>query len=276
MNIQAEVVCDSVNLDGDRLTTFVLEYPRFVHSQMMTHRVYSRNSSSSRAIPVERMIESVIKDQVAPVHWGKNQKGMVAEKELSSQEINIAKNIWDNARENAIDSARKLAAAGVHKQIVNRVLEPFMMIRVILSGTDFDNFFNLRIAHDAQPEIQEIAIKMKSAMDASSPKLLEYYTYAHTPFLLDEERSSLQPYQRNIVSVARCARVSYKSYETGEISNFEQDVKLYNRLKEEKHMSPFEHVAFPVAGHLRYANFKGWQQLRFFLENNIKETLEQH
>ena len=148
--IWAEVVADSISINNDRLTTFRLHYPRFIHSEVMTHRMFSRNASSSRAIPVRTMLEGIMANPAKPIHWGANQPGMQAEVEsdnLVTDELGHSHNkedYWDEMAQQACQYADNLAQAGYHKQIVNRLTEPFQFMNVVLTGTDFDNFFWLR------------------------------------------------------------------------------------------------------------------------------------
>lgn len=266
--INAQIVADSINdKNGARLTTFVLTYPRFIHAQIMTHRVFSRNVSSSRAIPVSKMIESIEKDPAYPISWGSNIKGMQAGNELSSEQIGYLRLVWNMARDNAIHAALAASKIGLHKQHVNRLLEPFAHVNTILTGTDFDNFFALRISDHAQPEIHELALQMKRAMDSKTPVLCEPLDW-HLPFVLDEEQNN-DLMDKIISSSARCARVSYKSNVTGWNSTLDEDKVLYDRLLKEKHMSPFEHQAFCLGENKYIKNFRGWRQYRDVVENGI-------
>jgi len=262
--INVEIELDSTN-GQDRITTFVLEYPRFVHAEFMTHRVFSRNAASSRAIPVSTFINRVDKFPAEPVHWGKNQKGMQAKQELDDQTKLQAKTIWYEARTDAIKSARKMQELGVHKQIVNRLLEPWLNIQVVITATEFDNFFQLRAHPDAQPEIAELAYKMQTAMDASIPKVLNL-TEWHIPFIREEEEDL--PVETKLkISTARCARTSYY-YHDGKKSTVKQDVELHDRLVGSKpiHASPTEHQGQAVSHNQRFANFFGFRQYRWYLE----------
>jgi len=270
----AKIIADSVNECGDRLTTFVLTYHRFIHSEFMTHRMFSKNSSSSRAIPVEKMIKLVESQEVYPLHWGKNQKGMVAEQELSVAYQIAARKIWDSAKEEAIAYAKELVEIGVHKQVINRLLEPFSAITVICTGTEYQNFFDQRCHPDAQPEIQALANKMKEAYDASKPKQLKENEW-HTPFLYlpdytDYTDGSLDYPMTELIKVAigRCARVSYLNHDG--VRSIEDDIKLHDRLLTSKpaHLSPFEHVAIALPNSEKRANFTGFQAYRFDLERN--------
>jgi thymidylate synthase ThyX len=264
--ISAKVIADSISRNGNRITTFVLRYPRFIHSQMMTHRVFSRNTSSSRAIPVKKMIQEILDDPVFPVEWGKNKKGMQAEGVLDEADQKIAERWWREAQSNALGVAEILDHMGVHKQIVNRVLEPYMHVNVILTGTEFDNFFDLRVNHAAQPEIQKLAMDMEYAMFQSQPMLLQAGNW-HIPFIDREERIvynyELEEFLH--ISAARCARVSYTAPDATE-RNIEKDIELSQRLLREKHMSPFEHQAMCAGSNVSSGNFNGWIQFRKVLE----------
>lgn len=255
VTITAKVLADSVSPWSPRVTTLELRYPRFIHSEFMTHRVFSRNASSSRAIPVERLIQDVLEDTAMPIHWGKNQKGMQARQEhdalVSFRNDDVPPEIaWGRARDLAVEMARKFSAAGYHKQIVNRLLEPFVHINVVVTATEWDNFFNLRLHEDAQPEIYELARAMKEAMDGSTPKELSRGQW-HLPYIEDCEDPR--------ISAARCARVSYKTHD-GRTPSVTEDLNLFEQLVTRGHLSPLEHVCRPSVDN--YANLVGWRQLR--------------
>jgi thymidylate synthase ThyX len=302
--IEAKVICDSVSAEGHRLTTFQLRYPKFIHGEFMTHRVISRNASSSRAIPTSRLLEEVRSDSLraGPVLWGKNQKGMQAAEELSNEPIqgeagwlpppkSAAKKLWRSAALEAANTAEAMDRIGVHKQIVNRLLEPFSHINVVATATEWDNFFGLRLHRDAQPEMRALAITMWEARQASEPKELKPGKW-HLPFI-DEEfgqefivakdgatipEAANRPMFAIRVSVARCARVSYLSFETQKRSTVEEDLKLFDRLvgAQPLHASPAEHQATPDergVGRItdqtgewcnkrEHGNFVGWRQFR--------------
>ena len=271
----AKIIADSINEDGDRLTTFVLTYHRFIHSEMLTHRMLSKNSSSSRAIPVDKMIALVESQEVYPLHWGANQKGMVANAEISEMRQEEARSIWDSERNSAIAHARALASIGVHKQVVNRLLEPFSSITVICSGTEYQNFFNQRCHADAQPEIKAIADLMRHEYGNSHPTQLDNGQW-HIPFCYmgdrgDWYRQYLHSYKTDEqiseqikIAVGRCARVSYLNHDG--TRNIEKDIELHDRLLTSKpaHLSPFEHIAIAKRG--KFANFTGFQSYRNQLE----------
>lgn len=302
--ISAEVICDSVSEQGKRLTTFKLRYPKFIHGEFMTHRVISRNASSSRAIPTAKLLEEVRSDvlRAGPVFWGKNQSGMQAAEELSKvydSDLNSSPRqrailLWRRAAYDAANCAEELLKIGAHKQIVNRLLEPFSHINVVATATEWDNFFGLRLHKDAQPEMRALAIAMWEARKISIPKLLKPGEW-HLPFVWQEGGNAillddllppgnplgLTPHEQMIrISVARCARVSYETFETGKRSTVEEDLKLYERLASSGHWSPFEHQATPdtlaqysgvgflwrhnnnVQGIYQHGNLVGWRQNR--------------
>ena len=260
MTIIVKKILDSINEYGDRLTTLQLKYPRFIHAEFMTHRVFSRNASSSRAIPVKKIIETIKNDPVFPSYWGKNQPGMQAFEELDAETIIKAKTVWESAMNSAIKHAEEFIELGVHKQIANRILEPFSHINVIVSSTNWSNFYTLRRHVDAQPEIKLLADAMYNAMyeeiqttiENSKPKLLNN-TQWHLPYVndyeLDNETITLLK-----MSVARCCRVSYLNHE-GKVPSIEDDLKLYERLVGHSpiHASPTEHQAKPD-----YKASQGW------------------
>lgn len=178
---EARIERDSITQYGERLTTVVCTLPRIVLAELNTHRDKSRSSASSRAIPVDKQIQRLLDDPFVPVYWGKNQKGMQAEEELTQEEIMKAKEVWFEARAQAINSAIDLKNVRVHKQITNRLLEPFMWHTVIISATEWSNFFNLRVHKDAQPEFKKAAEMILEVRNASKPKLLAAGEW-HLPF----------------------------------------------------------------------------------------------
>ena len=276
MSIKAEIIADSISPKGFRLTTFVLEYPRFIHAEVMTHRVFSKNAASSRAIPIEKMIDQVFENPAMPVWWGKNQSGMQAKEELDEYNKSEAIRIWLQARADAIRHTHALSKIGAHKQIANRLLEPWFNIRVILTGTDFGNFFALRAHPDTQPEFQELAYKMLEAYNASTPKEIIEGQW-HIPFgdqmddervrLLSEKIQTPENKVKLMIAVARCARVSYFNFEGKD--DYEKDVSTCEKLfgSVPRHLSPAEHVAMCTNLEEYYGNFRGWKQYRKFFED---------
>lgn len=272
-----------MSLKGTRLTTLELEYPRFIHAEFMTHRDFSRNASSSRAIPVKRMIANIKNDPAMPIFWGKNQKGMQASEECNEL-IRVdqpflevpgwigKESAWLVAMERALQMAEEFDAAGYHKQIVNRLIEPFMHIKVVVSSTKWENFFTLRLHKDAEPHIQLLAQRIKEAMDKSQPKRMTHGHW-HLPYV-EAPRSGLLLDQAIKMSVARCARVSYNNFD-GKPPSLEEDLALYERLigSQPLHASPAEHQATPDyiqygdgPEHWKYkdwwGNFHEWVQYR--------------
>lgn len=267
MTIKVKIIADSISKADKRITTFQLKYARFFHSELMTHRVFSRNASSSRAVPVTTTISNLINDPVYPKEWGKNQKGMVAEELLNTEECDKAIRIWDTAKHEAIESARKLIELGVHKQIANRLLEPFSQISVVLTSTEWENFFELRCHKDALPDFQELACEIRKQLSVNTPKLLSKEEW-HIPYIKEDEYSQTNINTLLKISAARCARVSYLNHD-GSNPDLHKDLELYYRLVGSKplHASPIEHQATPyVNSERRSNNFKGWLQLREFIE----------
>lgn len=302
MTITAKIIADSISNTAHRITTFQLRYPRFIHAEFMTHRLFSRNASSSRAIPVEKQIEMIREDTAMPSHWGKNQSGMQAEFEQDTPIIfgdgengtaqwqATPQEAWEEARDRAITVAEGFVAAGYHKQIVNRILEPFSHISVVVTATDYANFFHLRSHKDAQPEIKILSDLMGEAMATSTPTFLEHGDW-HLPYVLESELDYVYSHENLVhdpepltvdkliqMSVARCARVSYLTHD-GKQPSIENDLKLYERLvgSTPLHASPAEHQATPDSmsfscdvkvwdnPHL-HGNFTGWNQFRKTLD----------
>lgn len=259
MAYEVKILRDSIAPNGKRLTTWELTYPRFVHAELMTHRLFSRNSASSRAIPIEKMIERVQTDPAMPVYWGKNQTGMQAATELSGQEKRQAVMRWLDARDAAVRYARDLQLIGAHKQIANRLIEPWMWITVILSATEFANWFHLRDHKDAQPEIREVAARMNALYKSDEPTRVEIGEW-HLPLtgFAGDETLPLNDLIR--VSVGRCARVSYLTHQG--TRDTEADIRLCDRLASSGHWSPFEHVAEAMRTATPCGNFIGWRQFR--------------
>lgn len=275
----AKIILDSVSSAGRRLTTWELTYPRFVHAELMTHRLFSRNAASGRAIPNEKVLICTEIDPVMPVFWGKNQKGMQAAEELSSEEIEKVKVVWLRLRDQAVAGSRELAALGLHKQLCNRVVEPWMFITVILSATSFDNWFHLRDHRQAQPEIAWVARKMHQLYIENQPKRLRVGQW-HLPLVTpqDCEDAGFQVFMDGKdkeqivellkkVSVGRCARVSYLTHDGRR--DLAEDVALHDKLlagmstDDPLHMSPFEHVAQALDDpNEQSGNFRGWRQYR--------------
>ncbi|HDR9086299.1 TPA: FAD-dependent thymidylate synthase [Burkholderia vietnamiensis] len=296
---RVRVIADSIaNLPGNtaRITTLELRYWRAIHAEFMTHRVFSRNAGSSRAIPVSRMLEQVRNDPAGPIHWGANQRGMQAGSEIDTpvkfgtyEEHDNPSDVplfvfdesdmspraaWALAAKEAAANAEAFMDAGYHKQIVNRLLEPFQWINVLVTATDWDNFFELRDHPDAQPEIQDLARTMKDAMGQSMPiprgNVSADPDSWHLPYVLDSERNLLRLDVLKKVSTARCARVSYEPFDGN--PSIEKELERYDLLVGSRplHASPTEHQAIPMKhGNLSDRNFRGWHQHRGEVEKRI-------
>ena len=265
MGFSARVLLDSISPAGVRLTTMEVTFPRFILSEFNTHRVFSKNSASSRAIPTSKLIQRVLEEPAMPVEWGKNKKGMSADEELDTDEKLSAEATWLAARDRAVEFAKQFADQQVHKQITNRILEPFMWHTVIVTATEWHNFYKLRCAPNAQPEIRVAANLMRQAFAASKPKTVAIGDW-HLPLIQDDERALPLEEQKKI-SVARCARVSYLTHDGKR--NVEADLDLFTRLKSDRHLSPFEHVATPSEDSDFHANFRGWVQMRKAIEAEL-------
>lgn len=274
--IEAKIVKDSVAPHGGRITTFVLKYPRYIHAEFMTHRMFSRNASSSRAIPVQKQIDQIAAQLAEPSQWLSNKPGMQGGEPLDADKATDCQRLWREAAQEAMRFALAIHERGAHKQYVNRILEPFAHISVVCTATDYANFFALRYHSMAMPEICELARQMFEAMQASTPQQLKDGEW-HIPFVDKDEDGfkAVDGVQPNLIrSVARCARVSYLNHE-GKETTFEEDSKLYDRLLASQpiHASPAEHQA--MASHLKdqyFGNFKGWVQYRKCMKGeNITE-----
>jgi thymidylate synthase ThyX len=293
--ISAKVIADSISGDDMRLTTLQLCYPRFIHAEAKTHRILSadseqvvvhtgsagfmddpmlsRNASSSRAIPVAKMIEQVRNDPAMPVHWGKNVAGMQAREELTGDALDAVRSLWLAAARGAADLAERMMRLGGHKQVVNRILEPFQWMHVIVTATEWDNFFELRDHEDAEPNIQVLARCMKEARAASTP--IKRYASEdgrwesswHLPYVADAERELYRLDVLRKASVARCARVSFLNHD-GTYPVIAKDVDLYDRLVGARplHASPTEHVAMALKHKGFVKNLRGWEQHRVAVE----------
>ena len=264
MSIQAKIILDSIAPGSQvRLTTMELTYPRFIHAEFMTHRMFSRNAASSRAIPTRKMLKMVMEDPAMPVYWGKNKRGMAADEEIEERDKDVAKMYWLLARDSAVRYAREMYNLGMHKQIVNRIVEPWKHITVICTATQWSNFYGLRRHEDAQPEIHELADRMFEAQENSEPVEREW----HIPYIQDDEED-LVIEMKCAVGTARCARVSYLTHDGNR--SVEKDLTLYDRLltgSGHGHWSPFEHVAKAHSDpEHRSGNIRGWTQYRKMFE----------
>lgn len=310
VGIAASIIAHSKSaVNGKEIITYELIYPRYIHAEFLTHRLFSRNSASSRAIPVSRMIELIKEKPATFVHWGKNQAGMQAKEENhtlvkyvefpgKTREV-TREEAWETAAGAATFWAERLNEAGYHKQIVNRLLEPFQMMKVVVTATEWDNFFHLRNHADAQPEIAELAKVMLEAKKQSVPVVLEPGEY-HTPYVnfdvisrgyflnnADGEQTWLTPEDAIKISCSCCAQVSYRKLD----DSLEKALAIYDRLvtSEPVHASALEHCATPMdlpeardpinecydgathidrKGNVWSGNFQSWTQFRQTLTNH--------
>lgn len=277
--ISAETILCSHNMvSGDILTTLLLRYPRFIHAELMTHRVFSRNAASSRAIPVGKLIADVEQNPARPLWWGANRPGMQAPSELPQPEKDRAQDIWEASRLSAIAHAKVLADTGAHKQIVNRLLEPYAHITVLVSSTEWANFLHLRDHPDAEPHMQMLAREIAQCVESEDFVALEPGEW-HLPFVGIDERGDHSLEALQALSVARCASTSYKTVDGFDMT-IDRAQAVYARLisSDPMHASPAEHVACvddglynplqdrTVFSHPeQHGNFTGFRQLRHML-----------
>ncbi len=279
MSYEVKILADSIAPHGVRLTTLQVTFPRFILAEVNTHRMLSRNSASSRAIPPEKQIARVKENPFVPETFNKRVKGMGVGEAIKDQEA--ARSHWLIARDSAVIAAEALCTFDCDKSRINRLLEPFMWHTAILSGTEWSNFFALRDHPDAQPEFQIIARMMREEMDANEPQYINFNQW-HLPLVSLKER---EDWQRQTgsgdeewnfwvdVSAGRCARVSYDTQDNYEEP--EKSVARAVRLATSGHLSPFEHPAFPYSTQHFVANFRGWEQARHRIPNeeNFAEVL---
>lgn len=281
--ISAEVIADSVSPDGVRLTTMLVTYNRFILAEVDTHRKFSRNTSSSRAIPFTKMLERATHDPAPFVKYASEQPGMSGGTDLEGYDLEDALEVLTQIQD---DTIRNLSAyierhpdpsTRLHKSILNRALEWFGWTTTVISSTEWDNFFAQRCHPAAQPEFQALAFKMRDALDASVPEMLGWRGW-HMPFIGGDrghgrpEDLELNMSHRLAVSTARCARTSYLTHD-GEFSH-EADLRLFkDTLLQFGHFSPLEHPAVCLPPHdavgrtpKHLGNFDApWHQLRHLM-----------
>lgn len=270
----ATIIADSVNQYGNRIITFSLKYWRAIHGELMTHRVFSRNAASSRAIPVAKMIEQVETNPFMQLKVGKNIPGMQAKEYLEGEELEKFQAEWKRSAQLMAEQAKVLNSMGVHKQSINRILEPWQIMQTVVTTTNTDNFYELRIHEDAEPHINALATCMYNAQSESTPVKRVSVNDWHLPYISDEERATLPLEVLLACSTARCARVSYLTHE-GKVPDVEADKILFERLVGSRplHASPCEHQAYPnpIKGYVK--NFNGWVQHRALIESNLWSDL---
>jgi len=244
---------------GKKIATFVLYVPKFIQPHINSHRSLSRNAASSRAVPAKKMRSRVIKTPFVPVYFGENKAGMASGEAIKGLRLFVIKRVWLWSRYVACFFHYIGEKAGLHKEILNRLIESWIMTEIVLTGTEWANFLKLRDNQAAQPEIQVVAKQIINIFESNKPTRLKVGEW-HLPFVKAEEKSLDLELQKKI-SAARCARVSYFLFD-GKTSTSESDVKLCEKLSSSGHWSPFEHVAQALGTPERSGNFVGWKQYR--------------
>ena len=287
--IKVNIIADSICDNGTRLTTFELEYPRYIHAEIMTHRVFSRNAQSSRAVPVEKQLERIRNNPVVPIEWGANKSGMSSSSLLDTAKQYLAEKIWKSGAVYSAWVSETLGKIGLHKQWSNRVTEPVSTIKVVITATEWDNFFWLRYDVDAaQPEIVELARLMREALDSNCPFPLKNGEW-HVPYVqcglskltggriyYDEDHNEISLEEALKISASCCAQVSYRKLDVSKNKAIEIYERLFSGPK--PHLSPVEHQATPIDnqgvtwdkgithvdrnGSYWSGNFKNWIQYR--------------
>lgn len=279
--ITAHVIKDSISEHGIRITTMELEYPRFIHSELMTHRMLSKNCASSRAIPIQKMNELIIENPAMPVFWGKNQAGMSAKEELTGEELQLAQWHWIRGSRAAVELSDTMHRVGMHKQLANRVTEAYQRMKTVITGTEWANILWLRDHEDAQPEFGELAKCIRAELNDSDPELLHVGQW-HLPYVNDTKGMTIDNALK--LSASCCAQVSYRKMD----ESLDKAIDIYDKLvgMDRKHASPFEHQAKVMEfiyepgiygwetgvthidrrGDCWSGNFRGWIQHRKLIE----------
>lgn len=274
-NIWAEVVADSINPWGDRITSFRLHYHRFIHAEFLRHRMFSNSVSSSRAIPVPKMMEQVQDNPATPIFWGKNQAGMKADVEVENTKE--SQEAWQMGATRSVESAKLMHSLDMHKQVANRVLEPFQFINQVVTATDYENFYFLRIHGDAQPEIQELANVMFEAKEQSTPVLMREGW--HMPFIDEEMVDKFGIEDCKKISASVCAQSSYRLAD----ASLEKAEAIYDKLVTSRplHASPFEHIAQPfteaeMMARMDAQSFLETELLRIYKDLELVQNMTRH
>lgn len=260
------VIADSISAGGARITTLLCTFPRFILPEILTHRVFSRSTASSRAIPSKRILQNAT---AVPLEWGENCAGMSSRHLMHGWKLTAAKAVWGVHNSFSQLSCRLLAALGVHKQIANRLIEPHLMVSMLITSTDYTNFLDQRLGSEAQPEMRDLARAVDRALNQSSPEFLEF-GQCHLPFVTAHEKYEHTIATCKLVSAARCARTSYSNYD-GTKPDVEKDLRVaYKLLFPESgpmHQSPFEHIAQPNSHDRGEGSFNliGWVSFRWEL-----------
>lgn len=289
-----EILC-SINPQNSRLMTMLWRYPKFLHQESLRHRTlyiqdclydpdFSFSVSSARAIPFAKLLSEVRDDNLRakPEFWGAEQKGMSPGDEIDNPEC--AKMLWGSAAQSAANWAEELYNQGIHKSICNRIIEPYIHVNCLVTGTDrgWMNFFGLRLDKATDPTLQILAESAWRVWQESKPKLLQPDVW-HLPLLEEEDFENILEFYKKSetefrtfssinqkaikISAARCARLSYLSFSTKKRSTIEEDLELYNKLVggEIIHASPLEHQATPDKKIKQYnihdgqLDYEGWE-----------------
>lgn len=275
----AKVICHSKAPNGEELITMEVEFHRFILAEINTHRTLSRNYQSSRAIPIKKMIDQVRNDPAIPVYWGKNQRGMVAQEELKSEELYLSQSYWKLAANQAAHVAELMDEQKCHKQVVNRILEPFMWTKGVITGTRkaWEGMFKLRCHPDAQPEYKVLAEKIREAIDNSTPNELDYGDY-HLPYVDNDKFYTVNEAVK--ISCSCCAQVSYRTLD----DSLEKALKIYDMLnlpekgiekEDPPHFSPAEHVARVWDHGMKYLS-GNFNSMVFYQYRKALEIGEEH
>lgn len=271
--LEVEVILASIGLDDVPIYTVRMRYPRIIHGEIMTHRKFSRNARSSRAVPVKTMLRECTAMPFIPWHWGANQKGMQAAEECNNSvvfsEPNYSEDFhdddfkdveytreeaWLRARDAAVDAATAFMDAGYHKQLTNRLLEPFSFIDTLITATDWKNFFWLRDHEDAEPHFRDLARLVEIAIGECHVQTLKPGQW-HLPYIEQADYDqALALYGNDFdlyidwlkkLSSVRCARISYRPFDGN--ADYEAEMGRYEQLvgNGAVHASPFEHQATP-------------------------------
>lgn len=260
--IDAKIIEHSINKSNKELVTFEIVIPKWLLAELNTHRVLTKSASSSRAIPSKIIRKQVLENPFIPIQFGYNKSGMSSDVEMKGIRLFFSKRMWLVSRYFAVFFHWLLAdVLKVHKQIVNRILETWMFAKVVVTGSEWDNFFKLRTASNAQPEFRFLAILMQSKLKVSKPKFLSDGEW-HLPYITIDEKYTYDKKLLVKMSVARCARTSYYK---NNINNIDKDIELFYKLLNDEHNSPFEHIATPIDTK-QDKNFIGWMQYRSFIE----------
>lgn len=251
--VHVTILADSIHpKTNKRITTFELEYPRFILSELNTHAMLCKNSMSSRAVPVKTMLEQVCQNPAMPVRFGQNKPGM---QDHGSEHDNLIfedymaytpRRYWVKCAREISEMAQVYADHGYHKQIANRLIEPFQRMKTVLTATEFANFFHLRNHSDADPTFAELAAAMQGALIQSEPRTLKFGQW-HAPYYANgvyDPSDEVSLADALAISVSCCAQVSYRRND----ASLEKARSIFKKLLSDArmHASPFQHQATPI------------------------------